>query len=82
MIGFGVSRLREAPGWPAGLRLLEPGPLAPAAALLAASPGDGLGPRPPHLGDLLASPRHHAPQTPRRAGADVTAPDARRPLRL
>jgi tRNA threonylcarbamoyladenosine biosynthesis protein TsaB len=36
--GFGVSRLREAPGWPAGLRLLEPGPLAPAAALLAAAP--------------------------------------------
>ncbi len=37
--GFGVSRLAETPGWPAGLRLLEPGPLAPAAAILAASPG-------------------------------------------
>jgi tRNA threonylcarbamoyl adenosine modification protein YeaZ len=37
--GFGVSRLREIPGWPVGLRLLEPGPLAPAAAVLAASPG-------------------------------------------
>ncbi|MFL6263021.1 MAG: tRNA (adenosine(37)-N6)-threonylcarbamoyltransferase complex dimerization subunit type 1 TsaB [Thermoanaerobaculia bacterium] len=37
--GFGVSRLREVPGWPADLRLLEPGALAPAAALLAASPG-------------------------------------------
>ncbi|HET9213016.1 MAG TPA: tRNA (adenosine(37)-N6)-threonylcarbamoyltransferase complex dimerization subunit type 1 TsaB [Thermoanaerobaculia bacterium] len=37
--GFGVSRLGEIPGWPAGLRLLEPGPLAPAAALLAAAPG-------------------------------------------
>lgn len=37
--GFGVSRLREIPGWSADLRLLEPGPLAPAAALLAASPG-------------------------------------------
>ena len=36
--GFGVSRLGEIPGWPADLRLLEPGPLAPAAALLAASP--------------------------------------------
>jgi tRNA threonylcarbamoyladenosine biosynthesis protein TsaB len=36
--GFGVSRLREIPGWPAELRLLEPGPLAPAAAVLAASP--------------------------------------------
>lgn len=38
MTGFGVSRLREVPGWPADLRLLEPGPLAPAAAVLAASP--------------------------------------------
>lgn len=37
--GFGVSRLAEIPGWPADLRLLEPGPLAPAAALLASSPG-------------------------------------------
>ncbi len=37
--GFGVSRLREVPGWPADLRLLEPGPLAPAAAVLAAAPG-------------------------------------------
>jgi tRNA threonylcarbamoyladenosine biosynthesis protein TsaB len=37
--GFGVSRLGEIPGWPANLRLLEPGPLAPAAAALAASPG-------------------------------------------
>jgi len=36
--GFGVSRLREIPGWPADLRLLEPGPLAPAAVVLAASP--------------------------------------------
>jgi tRNA threonylcarbamoyl adenosine modification protein YeaZ len=36
--GFGVSRLGEIPGWPADLRLLEPGPLAPAAAVLAASP--------------------------------------------
>jgi tRNA threonylcarbamoyl adenosine modification protein YeaZ len=37
--GFGVSRLAEIPGWPASLRLLEPGPLAPAAAVLAAAPG-------------------------------------------
>jgi tRNA threonylcarbamoyladenosine biosynthesis protein TsaB len=37
--GFGVSRLREIPGWPAEPRLLEPGPLAPAAAVLASSPG-------------------------------------------
>jgi tRNA threonylcarbamoyladenosine biosynthesis protein TsaB len=36
--GFGVSRLAQVPGWPADLRLLEPGRLAPAAAVLAASP--------------------------------------------
>jgi tRNA threonylcarbamoyl adenosine modification protein YeaZ len=36
--GFGVSRLAALPGWPASLRLVEPGPLAPAAALLAARP--------------------------------------------
>jgi len=36
--GFGVSRLAGLPGWPADLRLVEPGPLAPAAALLAAQP--------------------------------------------
>jgi tRNA threonylcarbamoyladenosine biosynthesis protein TsaB len=36
--GFGVSRLAALPGWPAFLRLVEPGPLAPAAALLAARP--------------------------------------------
>ncbi len=36
--GFGVSRLGEIPGWPADLRLLEPGPLAPAAAVLASAP--------------------------------------------
>jgi tRNA threonylcarbamoyl adenosine modification protein YeaZ len=38
VIGFGVSRLAEIPGWPRGLRTVEPGPLAPAAAVLAASP--------------------------------------------
>ncbi len=36
--GFGVSRLGDLPGWPPGLRLVEPGPLAPAAARLAAAP--------------------------------------------
>jgi tRNA threonylcarbamoyladenosine biosynthesis protein TsaB len=36
--GFGVSRLAALPEWPANLRLVEPGPLAPAAALLAARP--------------------------------------------
>lgn len=37
--GFGVARLAELPGWPADLRLVEPGPLAPAAAAIAADPG-------------------------------------------
>jgi tRNA threonylcarbamoyladenosine biosynthesis protein TsaB len=35
IVGFGVSRLAALPGWPAGIRLVEPGPLAPAAARLA-----------------------------------------------
>lgn len=35
IVGFGVSRLADLPG----LRLLEPGPLAPAAARVAADPG-------------------------------------------
>jgi tRNA threonylcarbamoyladenosine biosynthesis protein TsaB len=34
--GFGVSRLAALPDWPAAVRLVEAGPLAPAAALLAA----------------------------------------------
>ncbi len=38
VIGFGVSRLADLPGWPADLRLTEPGPLASAAARLVASP--------------------------------------------
>jgi tRNA threonylcarbamoyladenosine biosynthesis protein TsaB len=37
--GFGVLRLAALPGWPAAVRLHEPGPLAPAAARLAALPG-------------------------------------------
>jgi tRNA threonylcarbamoyl adenosine modification protein YeaZ len=39
VIGFGASRLGELPGWPATLRLREPGPLAATAAKLAAAPG-------------------------------------------
>jgi tRNA threonylcarbamoyladenosine biosynthesis protein TsaB len=39
VIGFGVSRLADLPGWPAALRLVEPGPLASAAARLVAAPG-------------------------------------------
>jgi tRNA threonylcarbamoyladenosine biosynthesis protein TsaB len=38
VIGFGVSRLADLPGWPADLRLVEPGPLASAATRLVASP--------------------------------------------
>lgn len=38
VIGFGVSRLADLPGWPADLRLAEPGPLASAAARLVAAP--------------------------------------------
>jgi tRNA threonylcarbamoyladenosine biosynthesis protein TsaB len=44
VIGFGVSRLAAVPGWPAGVRLIEPGALAPAAAILAASPETGWDP--------------------------------------
>lgn len=39
IVGFGVSRLAGLPGWAAGPRLVEPGPLAPAAARLAAAEG-------------------------------------------
>ena len=39
LTGFGVTRLAELPDWPSGLRLVEPGPLAPAAARVAADPG-------------------------------------------
>jgi len=38
IVGFGASRLAALPGWPAELRLIEPGPLAPAAVRLADSP--------------------------------------------
>ena len=41
VIGFGVSRLAAlttGDGWPEGVRLIEPGALASAAAILAASP--------------------------------------------
>jgi tRNA threonylcarbamoyl adenosine modification protein YeaZ len=38
VIGFGVSRLAGLAGWPADLRLVEPGPLAAAAARLVAAP--------------------------------------------
>lgn len=66
--GFGVSRLAAIPGWPAELRLLEPGPLAPAAALLAGGPDVAWDPglltsaiysRPPAI--TLPRPRAAAP---------------------
>jgi len=66
--GFGVSRLAAIPGWPANLRLLEPGPLAPAAAILASSSGTEWNPafltsaiysRPPAIS--LPKPRVAAP---------------------
>jgi tRNA threonylcarbamoyladenosine biosynthesis protein TsaB len=37
VVGFGVSKLAALRGWPAEVRLVEPGPLAPAAARLAAA---------------------------------------------
>lgn len=37
VVGFGVSRLADLPGWPEGVRLLEAGPLAGAAVRLAAT---------------------------------------------
>ena len=45
IVGFGGSRLGESPGWPANARLVEPGPLAPAALpLLAALPEEAWDP--------------------------------------
>lgn len=38
VVGFGASRLKDLPGWPAELNILEPGPLAPTAARLASAP--------------------------------------------
>jgi tRNA threonylcarbamoyladenosine biosynthesis protein TsaB len=65
--GFGISRLGEIPGWPADLRLAEAGPLAAAAARLAADPATVWDP------SLLTSPLYA------RAPA-VTLPRARRPI--
>jgi tRNA threonylcarbamoyladenosine biosynthesis protein TsaB len=41
VVGFGASRLRDLPGWPAEIPLREPGPLAPAAVRLLASGASG-----------------------------------------
>jgi len=53
--GFGVARLADLPGWPADLRLVEPGPLAAAAAPIAADPGTEWNP------DLLTSAVYSRP---------------------
>jgi len=55
VVGFGASGLAALPGWPAGPRLVEPGPLAPAAARLAAAPGTVWDPA------LLVSPIYSRP---------------------
>jgi tRNA threonylcarbamoyladenosine biosynthesis protein TsaB len=38
VIGFGTAKLAGLPGWPAEIRIVEPGALAPAAVRLAAAP--------------------------------------------
>jgi len=67
--GFGVARLAAIPGWPAHLRLVEPGPLAPAAALLASAPNvewnpalltSGVYSRPP----AISLPKARSPKPP------------------
>jgi tRNA threonylcarbamoyladenosine biosynthesis protein TsaB len=55
MVGFGVSRLAALPDWRAGPRLVEPGPLAPAAARLAMAEGTEWSPQ------LLVSPIYSRP---------------------
>lgn len=67
--GFGVSRLAELPDWPPGLRLVEAGPLAAAAARLAADPELAWDP------SLLTSPLYARPPA-------VTLPKARRPREM
>jgi tRNA threonylcarbamoyladenosine biosynthesis protein TsaB len=69
VVGFGVSRLADLPGWPAGLRLVEPGPLAPAAALLASSPSSPETAWDPSLltHPLYSRPPAFTPARPRKA---------------
>ncbi|HEV8579267.1 MAG TPA: tRNA (adenosine(37)-N6)-threonylcarbamoyltransferase complex dimerization subunit type 1 TsaB [Thermoanaerobaculia bacterium] len=55
IVGFGVSRLSELADRPGGPRLVEPGPLAPLAARLAASPETEWSPA------LLVSPIYSRP---------------------
>ncbi len=67
--GFGVARLAGLPGWPADLRLVEPGPLAPATARLAAAPETVWNP------SLLTHPLYSRPPafTPARPRTPVPA---------
>jgi tRNA threonylcarbamoyl adenosine modification protein YeaZ len=75
IVGFGVSRLGELPGWPAALRPIEPGPLAPAALPLLPPLGNpGWDPslltapiyaRPP----AITAPKPRAARDPGRSGA-------------
>lgn len=66
LVGFGVSRLAALPGWPADIRLLEPGPLAPAALALLDHPAMAWDP------GRLTAPLYARPPA-------VTQPRARRP---
>jgi tRNA threonylcarbamoyl adenosine modification protein YeaZ len=68
IVGFGVSRLAALPGWPAGIRLVEPGALAPAAAHLAAAAETEWNPQ------LLVAPIYSRPpavSVPRQRAAAV-----------
>ncbi len=71
VIGFGASRLAALPDWPAAIRLIEPGPLAPTAALLAASPETDWDPA--HLTTAIYS-RPPAITLPRPRAAPTSAP--------
>jgi tRNA threonylcarbamoyladenosine biosynthesis protein TsaB len=70
VIGFGVSRLAALPGWPADLRLVEPGPLAGAAARLVAAPETVWDPA-LLTHPLYARPAAFVPARPRTAPAGV-----------
>jgi tRNA threonylcarbamoyl adenosine modification protein YeaZ len=68
VVGFGVTRLADLPGWPAGIRLLEGGPLAGAAVRLAATLNVNWDP------DLLVRPLYSRPPaiTPARPRRSLT----------
>lgn len=66
VVGFGVSRL-AGPGWPAGIRLLEAGPLAGAAVRLAAADPDLDWDRDLLVRPLYSRPPAITPARPRRS---------------